>query len=245
MKILCANLIGAVLCGGLGYGQEKEVDPFNNKEWHMARVLSEAPDNWEVMWEVFSVPFSEATKMRREMKDQGKIYGELLKRVEKKKAVLEEFVVLKGTVGVSSETESIEEYIYSTESEPPEVPNEVRKVPENPKVAELLMTPAMPAAFDTRNVGRSLEIEIVEKVSPKVIRVELKFDRVSLIDLLIWGQKKSMLKMPRFANHGIKKDALLSEGIPTLVGTMSPPKKDAGKERMVWLAFATATGEEK
>lgn len=213
----------------------------------MERVLSEAPDNWEVMWEVFSVPFADAAKLRRSLKDQGEIYQELVKRVGKKKAVLEEFVVLKGSVGKTSETKSVEEFIYNTEVEPPELPNIVKKVPENPKVADLLMTPAMPAAFDTRDLGRSLEIDIVEKLSPKVVRMELKFDRVSLTDLETWGQKKSLVEMPRFANHGVKKEVLFMAGEPTLVGTMSPSKgkKDEGEERMVWLAFATVRGVEK
>jgi hypothetical protein len=247
MKRTVACFIGIGLFGGTVCGQEKEVDPFNDKDWQKAKMIDDAPENWEVMWEVFSVPFADAAKLRREVKDAGKIYELLVKRVEEKKAGLEEFVVLKGSVWKTSEAGSYEEYIYSTESEPPELPNVVKKVPENPEVVDLLMTPAMPSAFDTRNVGRSLEIVIEEKVSPDVIRVALKFDRVSLVELVSWGQKKSELKMPKFSSHGVKKEMLLKNGKTTLVGTMSPTRKgrDEKGDRRVWLAFATASAGEK
>lgn len=128
MKTTVAFFIGIGLFGGTVCGQEKEVDPFNDKDWQKAKMIDDAPENWEVMWEVFSVPFADAAKLRREVKDAGKIYELLVKRVEEKKAGLEEFVVLKGSVWKTSEAGSYEEYIYSTESEPPELPNVVKKV---------------------------------------------------------------------------------------------------------------------
>lgn len=243
MKMIGAFISGACVLGGVCFGQEKEVDPFDDEDWHRAELLKKTPETWEVMMEVFSVPFAEAAKLRREMGDTAKIYGELVKRVEGKKAVLEEFVILKGTVGVESETESIEEYIYATEYEPPEIPLVVKKVPANPEVAKMMMTPAMPAAFDTKNVGRSLEMEINAKETPEVIEVQLKFDRTSFLDRLTWGQGLAETEMAEFSVQQIEKLVLLKDGAPTLVGTMSPPKGklEEGAKRRVWMAFATAT----
>lgn len=234
-------LCGVGLVSGTVFGQEKAVDPFESAEWQKQDLLAKAPETWEVMLEVFSVPFEEAAKLRREVKDAVKIYAELVKRVDGGKAKLEEFVILKGRIGEGGETESIEEFIYATEYEPPELPNIVTKVPSNPEVAALLKTPATPSAFDTRNLGVTLELDGMEKIAPNTIEVGLKVDRVSLVGRIGWGQGLSTAEMPKFELQRLNRQVILVDGKPGLLGTMSWPKSEghAGKDRRVCLAFAT------
>lgn len=224
------------------FGQEENVDPFDPGNSVHQELIGQAPETWEVMWEIFSVPFDEAAKLRREQGDSVKMYGEMVQRSEAGKAVLEEFVLLVGRVGSESEADSIEEMIFATEYEPPEMPNRVMNVPQNSEVAKMLMTPAMPSAFDTTEMGRTLEIGFKGKETPEMIKVELKFDLVKLLDLSTWGQGKATARMPEFSAQGFSKMVFLKSGMPTMVGTMSPPKGAAGKEaeRRVWFAFATA-----
>ena len=247
MKITGAFVLGGLLFGGIGCGQEKEVNPFNSVEWQRQDLLAKTPESWEVMLEVFSLPFGEAAKLRRNQKVQAKIYGELVKRSEVGKAVLEEFVLLVGKVGTTGVAESIEEMIYPTEYEPPEIPNKVRTVPQNPEVAKLLMTPAAPTAFDRKDMGTRLEVLFDRKETPEMIEVAVDFDRVEFLDFANWGQGKAAAKMPEFAAQGFKKTVFLKSQIPVMVGTMSPPKvrADKGGERRVWFAFATATPSER
>ena len=209
----------------------------------MEQMIKKAPNDWEVMWEVFSIPFADAAKLKREQKDPGKIYLELVKRTHTGKAVLEEFVILTGTIGKKVKGDSIEELIYPTEFEPPELPNKVQRVPSDPKVASFLTTPAMPTSFDTKKLGTSLEVDFAKKETPEVIQIVINFERVEFLGLSIWGQGKATTQMPEFAVQGNKKEVLLKSGQPVMIGTMSPPKNrpEKNKERRVWFSFATAT----
>ena len=218
------------------------MDPFDHKYTRMDKMIADAPETWEVMWEVFSVPFADAAKLRRDQKKPEKMYEELVKRSEKGNAVLEEFVLLVGRMGIKGDAESIEEMIYATEYEPPEIPNIVKKVPQNPEVAGMLMTPAMPTAFDTKKLGSNLKIEFERKDAPDVIEVTVNFKKAELLDYTNWGQGKAESKMPEFSVQGFDKTVFLKSGKPVMMGTMSPPKERPGKvgKRRVWFAFATA-----
>ena len=95
---------------GSAFGQDRKANPFEDKEFLAASIDENFPQSWEVMWEVFSIPFAEAAKLRREIKDQKKIYADLVQRVEEKKAVLEIFELNKLLLGQKSEVESVEEF---------------------------------------------------------------------------------------------------------------------------------------
>lgn len=241
MRITVACLVGIGLWGEGLFGQEKEVDPFNHEYTLKDKMIDDAPETWEVMWEVFSVPFSDAAKLKRNQKDPGKIYEELVKRSGNGKAVLEEFVLLVGKIQNKSMTESNEEMIFPTEYEPPEIPLKIKNVPESPEVASFLITPATPTSFDTQKMGSDLKIEFEWKVTPDTIKVNLNFERAALLDFSNWGQGKSKTKMPEFAVQGINRTVFLKSGKPMMVGTMSPPKERPEKngKRRVWFAFAT------
>jgi len=213
----------------------------------MEQMIKAAPETWNVMWEVFSVPFEEAAKLKRGLKSSGKIYLELVKRTEAGKADLEEFLLLTGKIGEKSTAQSIEEMIFPTEYEPPEIPNTVNFFPKAHEVASVLVTPSTPTSFDTKKMGAGLEIAWEHKETPATIKVKLKFDRVELLDFSTWGQGKATTNMPELSKQGFDKTVFLKLGKPELVGTMSPPRDRAAKnqKRRIWFAFATATPAEK
>lgn len=236
--ILMASILAM---SGSAFGQDRKANPFEDKEFLAASIDENFPQSWEVMWEVFSIPFAEAAKLRREIKDQKKIYADLVQRVEEKKAVLEIFELNKLLLGQKSEVESVEEFIYPTEYEPPELPNIVRKVPGNPEVAKMIQTPATPTAYDTQDVGLTLHID-GSKGLEEGLRLDVNLTKLSLKELEEWGQKKSTVKMPRFERQEIKKGIEFRDGQTLLVGTLSPV---ADKGKRVWLIFATATSSKK
>jgi len=66
-------------------------------------------------------------------------------------------VVVHAQNGQRAKVESISEFIYATEYDPPEVPNE----PNLSDKSELPVTPATGAAFETRNLGTTVEVDPV------------------------------------------------------------------------------------
>lgn len=228
---------------GVAFGQEKEVNPFDEKVLAKEAAIAAAPETWEVMCEVFSLPFGEAVKLRRELKESGRIYAELIKRVKEKTAVLEEFAVLKGRVNQKSEMNSSEEYIYPTEYDPPELPNIISRIPDDPEVAKLLSTPSNPTSYETQDLGVTMELEGMSKEGPDTISFEFKFTLATLVGGDVWGREKAEAVMPRFEKQGMEKEVILKAGEPVLAGTMSPTKSDEG--RRVWFLFATGSAGEK
>lgn len=241
MKRISILIAALLVAGGPAFGQEKGKNPFEDKEFLEASMEDEFPESWEVMWEVFSLPFADAAKLRREVKDQKKMYADLVRRVEGKKAVLEVFELHKVLLRLESESESIEEFIYPTEYEPPELPNIIRKVLSNPEVAKMIQTPAMPSAFDTMNVGLTLKVKGRQGREGK-LRLDVEVARVVFKELEKWGQKKSTVEMPRFEVQQIKKGVEFRDDQSVLVGTLSPLEEKGAR---VWLVFATATSSKK
>ena len=234
-------LVALALFTGLGSGQEESVDPFGETVTKEQEAIAAAPETWEVMCEVFSMPFGEAAKMRRDLREPGEIYAGLLKRVDQKTAALEELAILKGWVWKEAEMASIEEYIYPTEYDPPEVPNGVASVPKNRELAQMLMTPSNPTSYDLRKLGLTMKLEISGKETPDAIRAQLEVTLVTLMERDSWGRDKAKAEVPRFEVQGIAKEVILTAGKPVLVGTMSPSKNADKKERRVWFLFATVS----
>lgn len=238
-------VVSVFFAGGLAVSQEKEFDPFDPDHWKEEEAIEAAPETWEVMCEAFSMPFDEAVKLRRKLKGAEKIYAELIQRVEGKTAVLEEFAVLKGRVDAKSKMESVEEYIYPTEFDPPETLSRIKKMPKNEDLAGMLMTPSTPTSFETKNIGVTMEVEVNEKRAANAISVDLNFVLVTLVDRDLWGKGKAETAMPRFHVQGLEKEMILKSGRPVLVGSMSPPKQGDRDGRRVWFLYVTNRAGEK
>ena len=226
----------------LAMGQEKEVNPFKDPDMLVANAKPTGPKTWEVMVEVFSLPFADAADLRREMKGAGKVYGELVKRVDQEKAALEEFFVIKGGVGEKSETASFEDYLYASEYEPPELPNSVLNEPASEEAAMTFVSPATPSAFTSKKIGNDLRI-FMRDSGKDTLNIKLDLTRLALMGRISWGQGLATVEMPKFTSHGLLDELTLEDRVVAFLETMSPPKADekiAG--RRVWLAFATAKG---
>ena len=98
-------------------------------------------------------PSADATPLRKQVQ-------ELVKKGEAK---VMETMILDARSGEKALAESINEFIYPTEYEPPEIPTKV-SVPERPdglnpdemKLLRMMRTPATPTSFETRNLGTTL-----------------------------------------------------------------------------------------
>ena len=114
MKMSKYLWMGLLLMAGTGFSQEAEKRGGEVAE--TAKLADfEEPASWDVTCEVFSLPLSEAAKLKRLRKSDAEDYAELVKRVEAGTVKMEEFLMLRAVEGVGVSVEEISEVIYATE----------------------------------------------------------------------------------------------------------------------------------
>lgn len=231
MKISKHFWMGFLLMAGTGWAEPPKAEP-----------EFEVTPSWDVTCEVFSLPLSEAAKLKRARKTDGEDYAELVKRLESGKVVQEEFLMLRTVEGVGTSVEEISEMIYPTEFEPPELPNKIGNLPEDLEKAQALVTPATPSAFDTKNVGSTMEVEL-QIAEDDAIEIRMALTLVNYLGVQIWGQGMAETEMPRFAVQSVKTGMKLKRDEAELLGSISPPEAMQPKdgERRVWLAYVTVS----
>lgn len=170
------------------------------------------------------------------------------------KATLIEQTLLTCPNGQKATTESIREFIYPTEYEPPELPNTIHIHSNGTKADETAIAAAKevatgptPTAFETRNLGTTLEIEPHYDQETGYISLRFAPEIVYYIENTIYSEwrghhGKSDIVMPVMYSLRVTTALNLASGKPTLVTALSP-KNDKGVtdlSRKV-LVFAKAT----
>ncbi len=145
--------------------------------------------------------------------------------------------------------ESIGEWIYPTEYNPPGLPpalpkNDPAKSPKQDFVKQWYETAgtgklAYPTSFETRNTGQTFEAELqAVTVEAGSWDVSLSFDDVSTIGKLQYGDPESHVEMPLFASFRSSSVVRLKEGQWRLFSVMEPPRGLDGKPTdKRWLTF--------
>jgi len=241
MRIPLKLLLVISLPTGFIFAQEaaiKEVDPFSAAPHEEGAI----PVSWDVTCEVFSIPLVEAADLKRKGLKDDKLYEELVSQLDLGKVRQEEFLTVRTVCGSTTTSEEVSEVIYASEYEPPELPNEIGNLPDDLEKAKLLVTPAMPSAFDTKNVGSTMEIEL-QPDGGKAVQVKVNLSLVSYLGREKWGQDEATAEMPKFTNQKVRTNIAISHDSPAMIGTVSPPavlqKEENGKR--VWLAFLTVS----
>lgn len=135
-----------------------------------------------------------------------------------------------GTSGQKFTAESILEFIYPTEYEPPSLP-----CGGQPKDSshEDQITSMMPTAFDTRNTGSTFEVEPTAIQDGKLINVRMVAELVCHTGNNTWLEHKDNIgnnhkvQMPDFNTLRLSTSVTCVNGQYTLVGVLSP-KNDKG-----------------
>ena len=237
MKMTKYLWMGLLLIAGSGFSQEAkktstEISPEDFEE----------PPSWDVTCEVFSLPLSQAAKLKRARKTDAQDYAELIRRVESGKVTQEEFLMLRSVEGANTTLEEISEMIYATEFEPPELPNEIGNLSEDIEKAKMLVTPATPTSFDTKKVGSTIEVELnVDEEGTVHMRSSLSL--VRYLGKQVWGQGLAEAESPRFSVQRVMTFLKLKPDSATLMGSISPPEalQPKGGEKRVWLAYMTVS----
>ena len=166
----------------------------------------------------------------REGADDNALRQELAKLADEGKASVVETMLCTGRSGEKSLTESLKEYIYPTEYEPAEIPNEIYTTEKGDKVrsdGKDYATGPTPTSFETRNLGSTFEIEPTVGANNKIIDLRFAPEIVYHVGNEVWSEWKdkhgdASIKMPTMYTMRLTTAVTLVDGQPTLVAALSP-----------------------
>lgn len=209
--------------------------------------------NVSVAYEAFSLPVAKAGEIQRKGMSDSELYKELVTTGK-----LERMLVLRGKPGQRAVLENVTEYRFATEFTPAQAGDAV----EHPKAADdgakkedfataankakvhRQGTPVTPTAFETRNVGDSLEVEPVLSPDAKIVDLNVSITHTALVGRDKWGQGISEVEQPQFETQKAVTNASLTIGSPFLIGTLNPVFGNGVTQRAeqnVWFCFITPT----
>jgi hypothetical protein len=166
----------------------------------------------------------------RESADDSGLRQELAKLAEEGKATVVETMLCTGRSGEKSMTESIKEFIYPTEYEPAELPNEIHTTASGEKLKGVSIdnaTGPTPTSFETRNLGSTFEMEPTLSENGKIIDLRFAPDIVYHVGNETWAEWKgkhgdASIRMPSMYTARLATAVTLMDGQPLFVAALSP-----------------------
>lgn len=158
----------------------------------------------------------------------GELRNQVAQLVKDGKASVLETLLCTARSGQKATSESIQEFIYPTEYEPALT----TEASQSGKAAEGDRTAGpTPTAFETRNLGSTLEIEPTLGENNRIIDLRFVPDLVYHVGNTVWSEWKSengdsSIQMPRMYSLRINTAVTLEDGKPMLVGALSPKAED-------------------
>lgn len=154
--------------------------------------------------------------------------------VKSGKASIYETMMCTARSGQKATSESIEEYIYPTEYEPAVVPDEIHTTEDGEKVktdGKQHATGPTPTAFETRNLGSTLEIEPTLGVNDKIIDLRLVPEIVFHVRNETWAEwngkhGKAPILMPIMYSLRTNTAITIIDGSYGLIAALSPKNAD-------------------
>ena len=147
--------------------------------------------------------------------------------------------------GQRAKVESLIEWIYPTGGDPPEMPQKLT----GPIAAGVeFQTPRGYTAFETRNVGTTLEVDPILGADGRTIDVNVAPEWVVLSAIKDVGRGKSIIELPDFATLKFATAVTLIDGDTVLLGVHVPMdkthrKRDASKRIFVLLTASVLRAE--
>lgn len=192
-----------------------------------------APKMVRVTVEFFEVSAQEASRLlyvEKLGKDGAKLRQALQQMLGEGKAKDFEAMSVLGRSGEKSTSESIQETIYPTEYESPKLPGTFNKADTSaePAKSSEVAPPgcSLPTAFETRNIGSTLEVEPTLGEGDVFIDLRLAPEIVLQSANVKWpviqGSKEQWVEMPVFYSLRAKTAVVLSDGAPMLLSTLTP-----------------------
>ncbi|MCW1885663.1 hypothetical protein OKA04_13065 [Luteolibacter flavescens] len=195
------------------------------------------PRQVRVQAEFIEVSHETLTKLLlkpREGADDSALRQDLAKLTEEGKATVVETMLCIARSGEKALTESIKEFIYPTEYEPAEIPNEIHTTESGEKVktdGKDHATGPTPTSFEARNLGSTLEIEPTLSGNGKIIDLRIAPEIVYHVGNETWAEWKgkygdASVRMPTMYTLRFTTAATLMDGQPLFVAALSPKGED-------------------
>jgi hypothetical protein len=173
---------------------------------------------------------ADATKLREQVQEM----------VARNEAEVLETQMMVAKSGRKATSGSHHEFIYPTEYEPPQLAGsfDSSKKTDQPKSnVDAPFTPPTPTAFDTRNLGGTLEIEPTVGEGDRLIDLRLEPELAWHTGNTVWHDGKdgfgnpTKIQMPDFYSVRLYTSVICISGQYTLAGVLSP-KNDKGEVDM-------------
>jgi Flp pilus assembly secretin CpaC len=189
-------------------------------------------------------------------KPTGTNFADVLRTVEAlvaaKKATLVATPSVTTMSGEKATIESLLEHRYPTEFEPPQIPQQIgtggttTKVTTTTSVTEetttVPRTSSTPTAFDTRNMGLTLEVEPVASEDRKEIHISLVPQIVALQGTVKYKtDNNGEIEQPEFYTKKIRTAVLVKNGGIAFLGTLEPDRTLSKGEDLTEVIFLRAT----
>lgn len=223
--------------------QEKPAAPASQPQTDTAVEASTQAPNISICYETFSMPLAMAAKLQRQQLADPELYQQIVAAVEKETARQESFIMLRAKSGLTAKTESVSEQTFPTEFAEPTLPGSfsgaANTAPSNP-----VALPAVPTAFETRNVGTTVEVEPSLGEDGQFVNVRMIPEMITQAGRESWGQGLATAQMPIFETQRIGTSINCHINQPFLLGTINRPpvsKVDPDSANRVWFAFVTTT----
>lgn len=195
------------------------------------------PKQIRVMVEFIEIPLPELTNLLAEPRKTANdtdLRNAVQKMVEAGTAKHIETQMVNARSGETATSEAILEYIYPTEYEPAELPGKVStegSEVDEATLAKGVATPPTPTAFETRNIGSTLEIQPTLGVDENVIDLRLAPELVTHVENVIWSewngpQGEAPIQMPSFFSQRVNTGLTMIDGQYSLLNTLSMRKED-------------------
>ena len=133
--------------------------------------------------------------------------------------------------GQRAKVESVDEYVYPTEYNPPKIPNDVTLK----DGAEAPIAATSPTAFETRNLGTTLEVDPVLGADNHTVDLSLAPENVKLKGVEQWHKKTTdprfLTHFPTFYTMKISTQVTSQDGRYAFLGTTRPLKATNPKRK--------------
>lgn len=171
------------------------------------------------------------TELMLRERSQKSDYAEVRSLVNQELASVADVKIISGRSGEKFEIESVREFIYPTEYSVSEVPSQPSLAQQSALLKARSLTkfsrPAPPVAFETRNLGMTLEVQPTLGESGNIIDLSLHSEFVDSVGFSKWLEiqdqwGKDGLKMPIFLSQKINTALTLQNGEFYLFNTYTP-----------------------
>ncbi|MDF1710787.1 MAG: hypothetical protein P1U90_01015 [Akkermansiaceae bacterium] len=217
----------------------------STEEFDPLGEINDLPKMIRVQAEFIEMPHETYTGLMSKPRTSGNdsdLRAECAKLVKAGDAGILETMCVTALPGQSATTESISEFIYPTEYEPGELPNEINGEAVNGD--HPIGSPPTPSAFDTKNTGSTFEVEAQIDANESIVELRFTPTLVYLTDIVNWGAEKAVgaagpVEMPTFYVLSVKTGTTLIAGQPSMVAALSPKDEkgntDPSRKVMVFI----------